>query len=491
MVRNPDELCHSLNKSDIEIKVEPDEDAVKEGASKEVHVLDISVKSEVETDSMQLFSQELITEETSLENDVVYLGEKSPSTKKDNCASTDETTASAIKQEVIDETLSDFFDPPSKSVGRRRCAPSKGRKRKSLGDSPLGLDFPFKREAKAVVSSSPSLSPVASARRVLKAAKEKFNTPVERNKPPRSILSNEKCRGSRSGTRKRVTFSNSDDFFKEINAGKEEGGKSNKQLKKTEDVDISVSAQTVESLKSRDFDSCDQTEGQSVDVTVEDSEDLFSQVSPSSLNEMCSIDNEDLFAKDVNSSSSKKNDDHGKIINSVDAAEPMETNGNSQNKAVNNETQKQHSSDDVASKADISPVVPKISGLRSKGRKFLYPTTNQITKSCPKVVYGFKEVESPFHNQHITSESPTVEKNDEEPTTGQGIENKSRETKSPKVSSTTGTYCINCTVLHIHVHTKPILKVVSECDCRQIRFCYILPSFTFVPSSYMCPLKPS
>lgn len=70
MVRNPDELCHSLNKSDIEIKVEPDEDTVKEGASKEVHVLDISVKSEVETDSMQLFSQELITEEPSFENDV-------------------------------------------------------------------------------------------------------------------------------------------------------------------------------------------------------------------------------------------------------------------------------------------------------------------------------------------------------------------------------------------------------------------------------------
>uniref|UniRef100_K1RH48 Breast cancer type 2 susceptibility-like protein n=1 Tax=Magallana gigas TaxID=29159 RepID=K1RH48_MAGGI len=438
VVRNPDELCHSLNKSDIEIKVEPDEDTVKEGASKEIHVLDISVKSEVETDSMQLFSQELITEEPSLENDVVYLGEKSLSTKKDNCASADETTAAAIKQEVIDETLSDFFDPPSKSVGRRRCAPSKGRKRKSLGDSPLGFDFPFKREAKALVSSSPSLSPVAGARRVLKAAKEKFNTPVERNKPPRSILSNEKCRGSKSGTRKRVTFSNSDDFFKGIDPGKEEGGNSNKQLKKTEDVDINVSAQIVESLKSRDFDSCDQTKVQSVDVTVEDSEDLFSQVSPSSLNEMCSIDNEDLFAKDINSSSSKKNDDHGKILNSVDAVEPMGTNGNNKNTAVHNDTQKQHSSDEVPSKAEISPIVPKISGLRSKGRKFLYPTTNQITKSCPKVVYGFKEVESPFHNQHTISESPTLEKNDEEPTAGQGIDNKSRETKSPKVSSTTG-----------------------------------------------------
>lgn len=440
MVRNPDELCHSLNKSDIEIKVEPDEDTVKEGPFKEIHVLDIAVKSEVETDSMQLFSQELITEDPSLENDVVDLGEKSQSTKKDNCASADETTAATIKQEVIDETLSDFFDPPSKSVGRRRCAPSKGRKRKSLGDSPLGLDFSFKREAKALVSSSPSLSPVASARRVLKAGKEKFNTPVERNKMPRSILSNEKCRGSRFGTRKCVTFSNSDDFFKEIDAGKEDGGKTNKQFKKMEDIDINLPAQTIESLKSRDFDSSDQTKGQSVDVTVEDSEDLFSQVSPSSLNEMCSIDNEDLFAKDGNSSSPKKNDDCGKILNSVDAAESMETNGNNKNKAVNNETWKQHSSDDVACKVDKSSIVPKISGLRSKGRKFLYPTTNQITKCCPKVVYGFKEVESPFHNQHITSESPTLEKRDEEPTAGQGIENKTREIKSPKVSSTTGTY---------------------------------------------------
>lgn len=440
VIRKSDELCCSLNKSDIEIKVEPDEDMANEGDSKEIHLLDISVKSEVETDSMQLFSQELITEEPSLENNVVDLGEKSLSTKKDNCASADETTAVAIKQEVIDETLSDFFDPPSKSVGRRRCAPSKGRKRKSLGDSPLGLDFPFKREAKASVSSSSPLSPVASTRRVLRAGKEKFNTPVERNKPPRSILSNEKCRGSKSGTRKRVTFSNSDDFFKEIDAGKEDGGKNNKQFKKTEDVDINLPAQTIESLKSNDIDSSNRTKEQCVDVTVEDSEDLFSQVSPSSLNEMCSIDNEDLFAKDVNSSSPGKNEDPGKILNSVDAAEPMETNGNSQNKAVNNETQKQDSSDDVASMAEISPIVPKISGLRSKGRKFLYPTTNQITKCCPKVVYGFKEVESPFQNQHITSESPTTEKRDEEPTAGQGIENKTRETKSPKVSSTTGTY---------------------------------------------------
>lgn len=69
---------------------------------------------------------------------------------------------------------------------------------------------------------------VVSIRRVLKVVKEKFNIFVERNKSLRLILSNEKCRGLRFGIRKRVIFSNFDDFFKEINVGKEEGGKSNK-----------------------------------------------------------------------------------------------------------------------------------------------------------------------------------------------------------------------------------------------------------------------
>lgn len=47
------------------------------------------------------------------------------------------------------------------------------------------------------------------------------------------------------------------------------------------------------------------------------------------LNEMCFIDNEDLFVKDVNLLSFKRNDDYGKIINFVDAIELMEINGNS------------------------------------------------------------------------------------------------------------------------------------------------------------------
>lgn len=52
---------------------------------------------------------------------------------------------------MIDEILFDFFDFSLKFVGRRRCVFSKGRKRKFLGDSFLGLDFFFKREVKVVV----------------------------------------------------------------------------------------------------------------------------------------------------------------------------------------------------------------------------------------------------------------------------------------------------------------------------------------------------
>lgn len=129
---------------------------------------------------------------------------------------------------MIDEILFDFFDFSLKFVGRRRCVFSKGRKRKFLGDLFLGLDFFFKREVKVVVFSFFLLFLVAGVRRVLKVVKEKFNIFVERNKLLRLILSNEKCRGLKFGIRKRVIFSNFDDFFKEINVGKEEGGKNNK-----------------------------------------------------------------------------------------------------------------------------------------------------------------------------------------------------------------------------------------------------------------------
>lgn len=47
------------------------------------------------------------------------------------------------------------------------------------------------------------------------------------------------------------------------------------------------------------------------------------------LNEMCFIDNEDLFVKDVNLLSFKKNEDYGKILNLFDAVELMAIKGNS------------------------------------------------------------------------------------------------------------------------------------------------------------------
>lgn len=47
------------------------------------------------------------------------------------------------------------------------------------------------------------------------------------------------------------------------------------------------------------------------------------------LNEMCFIDNEDLFVKDENLLSFKKNDDYVKILNLFDAVELMAIKGNS------------------------------------------------------------------------------------------------------------------------------------------------------------------
>lgn len=53
------------------------------------------------------------------------------------------------------------------------------------------------------------------------------------------------------------------------------------------------------------------------------------------LNEMCFIDNEDLFVKDVNLLSFKKNEDYGKILNFVVAVELTVINGNNKNTVVN------------------------------------------------------------------------------------------------------------------------------------------------------------
>lgn len=53
------------------------------------------------------------------------------------------------------------------------------------------------------------------------------------------------------------------------------------------------------------------------------------------LNEMCFIDNEDLFVKDVNLLSFKKNEDYGKILNFVVAVELTVINGNNKNMVVN------------------------------------------------------------------------------------------------------------------------------------------------------------
>lgn len=55
------------------------------------------------------------------------------------------------------------------------------------------------------------------------------------------------------------------------------------------------------------------------------------------LNEMCFIDNEDLFVKDINLLSFKKNDDYGKILNFVDVVELMGINGNNKNTVVYND----------------------------------------------------------------------------------------------------------------------------------------------------------
>ncbi|XP_078313814.1 uncharacterized protein LOC111129947 isoform X3 [Crassostrea virginica] len=430
VTRNQEELCRRLNDSDIEFKAESNIDTRNNVKTKE-----FSERPDVlEMESMPLFSQELIQEEVA--GDVNMKKGKSPCSKKENLESVKESNAVIIKQEVIDETLSDFFDPPSKSVGKRRCAPSKGRKRKSLGDSPLGKDFAIKKEAEASILSSTPLE----KKHKLQKTKSKSETPVEKNKSVFSILSNEKSKGSRSSKRKRVTFNNSDHIFKEIVTGKR-----NYDVKFSSEVEEDLTNQEVkrqdveENVFKKEVIPLEQTTEENA-VVIEDQDDLFSQVSPSSLKEMCSIDNQVLFSIDENVNKSSSNPkiigNQEKITESVET-EKMSDQDKSTSLKINAEEQTGKDGT-FKSEEDATTVAPKIPVLMSRGRKFLYPTTNQISKSCPKVLYGFKEAEVTLHNQKTPDENLAVGKQENATTTGQSEEKRTVETKCSKFNPATG-----------------------------------------------------
>lgn len=430
VTRNQEELCRRLNDSDIEFKAESNIDTRNNVKTKE-----FSERPDVlEMESMPLFSQELIQEEVA--GDVNMKKGKSPCSKKDNLESVKESNAVIIKQEVIDETLSDFFDPPSKSVGKRRCAPSKGRKRKSLGDSPLGKDFAIKKEAEASILSSTPLE----KKHKLQRTKSKSETPVEKNKSVLSILSHEKSKGSRSSKRKRVTFNNSDHFFKEIVTGKR-----NKDLKFSREVEEDLTNQEVnhqdveENVSKKEVIPLEQTKEENA-VVMEDQDDLFSQVSPSSLKEMCSIDNQVLFSIDENVNKSSSNP---KIIGNqekiTESVETKKISDQEKSTSLKINVEEQTGKDQTSkSEEDATTVAPKIPVLMSRGRKFLYPTTNQIFKSCPKVLYGFKEAEVTLQNQKIPDENLAVGKQENATTTGQSEEKRMGETKCSKFNPATG-----------------------------------------------------
>ena len=429
ITRNQEELCHRLNDSDIEFKAESNINTKNNVKTKE-----FSERPDVlEMESMPLFSQELIQEEVA--GDVNMKKGKSPCSKKENLESVIESNVVIIKQEVIDETLSDFFDPPSKSVGKRRCAPSKGRKRKSLGDSPLGIDFSMKKVAEASILSSTPLE----KKHKLQKTKSKSETPVEKNKSVLSILSHEKSKGSRSSKRKRVTFNNSDHFFKEIVTGKRNDVKFSREVEedltnqevKHQDVEENVSKKEVIPLE--------QTIEENA-VVIEDQDDLFSQVSPSSLKEMCSIDNQVLFSIDENVNKSSCNP---KIIGNqekiTESVETKKISDQEKSMSLKINVEEQTGKDQTSkSEEDATTVAPKIPVLMSRGRKFLYPTTNQISKSCPKVLYGFKEAEVTLQNQKIPDENLAVGKQENANTTGQSEEKRMVETKCSKFNPATG-----------------------------------------------------
>ncbi|XP_061173343.1 breast cancer type 2 susceptibility protein-like, partial [Saccostrea echinata] len=452
LVKSQDELCCSFNEQ--EQRAESKEDIESNPEIKEL--ADIPVKSEpTEWESEPIFSQELLPEDSdTVENILPSRNEKSSSSVEKDSISLIEHKAVTLKQEVIDETLSDFFDPPSKSVGKRRCAPNRGQKRKSWEDSTVGITI-----KNSPISSS---SPVKDVKDRPNA--EMYKTPMESNKRVKSILSNEKRRTRRSSTRKRVTFSHTDDTAKESNEVCTENSELVKEIK------IEVTGQSFEQSSSdhsshlklnKELISHSNEES---DVTTEDVDDLFSQVSPTSLNEMCSLNNENLLTFDENRVHSNtllnKCDKSPKIIDNIQKQQVK-----SSDKACKTKSEEDHKL--LNSKPKETPVSSNVSSLRCKNRKFSYPTNNQITKSCPKTVYGFKEVESPLQSHHIIADEPgdslAIQK--DETIVSQRLEidvNRSAQTENPKVSSTQASF-----ISTGFQKFSSMQKVVKKKDCSK------------------------
>ncbi|XP_063432274.1 breast cancer type 2 susceptibility protein homolog isoform X2 [Mytilus trossulus] len=229
------------------------------------------------------------------------------------------------------------------------------------------------------------------------------STPYDVNRTYKSILSTAKKKTPASKKRVRFDKDLDENFIisNELDINTSSAiGNSGKKIRKTIDNlsdDVTIEMETDNSKTDNNGKGCDK-----------ETDDLFSQVSPSALQEMCSVSSDKLEESPCT----------GKPSASIDNLTKSDTNNQTASIPVSPVTQinkivpvleitiqpsKDVSETENLSCATTSPEktvsvetsshIKTDSLLRKPGKikRFFYPTNSQINTSCPKSVYGFKQ----------------------------------------------------------------------------------------------------
>ncbi|KAL3866219.1 hypothetical protein ACJMK2_043541 [Sinanodonta woodiana] len=399
--------------------------------------MDASVSTEQEEYSMPLFSQDVPSP---------TLGRSKTLRKKTNlepCAAQVEMETRSIKvvqDSSIIETLSEFFDTPSCSIKQRRMAPSRSKKRKS--EDTENLD-PLTAEqdnisCSNIIENTGMPHSILSSRKKQngksKTKRVRFSEDCTASDKPKEKIGDGSLDPSHytDDSRLKVSLSETQPFNSNLKSDqtsveKDNFGEVHEMMKGKSGGGLGgVSDSFYPILTSRDATSSDKDTSFIGHVAVKCSpgikseegipserpnincnfaEEIFSQISPAVLDEMCSIaqlpqSSSDLV-QDPNASPNKStfsliSSKVEKNIQSISSNSYRSIPNQSKEKDANNSSPDCSNFDTVAEeKTSISSGLknslphrcPRLS--RSKVRQFLYPTASQIDASCPRKVDVF------------------------------------------------------------------------------------------------------
>lgn len=241
------------------------------------------------------------------------------------------------------------------------------------------------------------------------------STPIDVKRSYKSILSTSKKKTSTST--KRVRFVK--DFIKEVDIDSKPGeiysctnleleslSVSQHSIKEEQSVQENVSPKENENLKVKN-NTCTIKQETSREIT----DDLFSQVSPTVLEEMCSIvsdqNEKSLQVSERESFSSLTSDNVSSDNNADDTVKLPITHSINEDTLVHSpditfmKSETTTSSNNCSSVEEDKNLALERESLRNhessvlkkvgKVKRFFYPTNSQINISCPKTVYGFKQ----------------------------------------------------------------------------------------------------